>query len=56
MAPALTKEQNQLIHQLYYEDKMLFGRDKLYKYIVSKHPARSQHITPSSHGLAHKLF
>ncbi len=36
--PELTKEQDKLLKKLYYDDKLMFGRDKIYKYITAHHP------------------
>ena len=33
----MSKEQTKLLHDLYYKKGMLFGRDKLYKYIQTNH-------------------
>ena len=34
----LTNEQEQFLKDIYYNKKLLFGRDKLYKYISKNHP------------------
>lgn len=34
----LSKEDLQLLNKLYYEDGLLFGRDRLYQYIRTNHP------------------
>lgn len=34
----LTLDQLNLLNKLYYEDKLLFGRDRLYKFIVANYP------------------
>lgn len=33
----LTKEQDELLYDLYYDKGMMFGRDRLYKYLSEKH-------------------
>lgn len=37
-APPLSKEGMDLLQRLYYKDGLIFGRDKLYKYIQDNHP------------------
>ena len=37
MAPPLNKEQEAVLNRIFYEDKMLFGRDKLYQFIRANH-------------------
>lgn len=34
----LTKDQEDLLKKIYYVDKVIFGRDKLYSYVRSKYP------------------
>ena len=34
----LSDEQRNLLNRLYYEEKILVGRDKLYKYVQQNHP------------------
>jgi transposase InsO family protein len=38
MAPPLKADQEALLKKLYYDEKILFGRDKLWRYIVSNNP------------------
>jgi transposase InsO family protein len=37
MTPPLNEEQETLIKKLYYDDKVVFGRDKLWRYITENH-------------------
>lgn len=37
MAPALNREQLNLINDVYYKQKFVFGRDKLYQYLRTNH-------------------
>mmetsp|Transcript_10377 Transcript_10377/g.13553 ORF Transcript_10377/g.13553 Transcript_10377/m.13553 type:complete len:136 (-) Transcript_10377:1816-2223(-) len=37
MAPNLSKEQKELLQKLYYDDNMIFGRDKLYKFVQTNY-------------------
>jgi len=37
MTPPLKEEQIKLLKKIYYDDKYLFGRDKLYKFIQANH-------------------
>ena len=34
----LNQEQKDLLHKLYYDDKLLFGRDKVFQYVKQNHP------------------
>lgn len=34
----LSKDQEQLLNKIYYDDKVIFGRDKLFSYVTSKYP------------------
>ena len=38
MPKAMSKDQLEMIHKLYYEENLIFGRDKLYAYLRSNHP------------------
>lgn len=38
MAPPLTKDQLELLHNIYYDKNFFFGRDKLFKYIEANYP------------------
>src|SRR5207253_6453805 len=34
----ITEKQKALLHEIYYDDNIYFGRDKLFKYIRANHP------------------
>ena len=41
MAPPLSKEQLELLNKVFYTEKMMFGRDKLFAYLKDKYPDKA---------------